>query len=347
VASFLEAQNLIIMTTRRPATIKEIAKRLKISTSTVSRALKDHPSIGLVTTMRVKKVAEELNYEPNQTAIFFKQRRTFTIGVVLPSLSEPFFASAISEIEEIAAQNQYTVIMGQSLNDPERESNILQTLKNHRVDGILMSVGKNTVDFSFIESLQRAEIPIVFFDCVPDMDGLPKVTCNLESGMLEAISLFASCGHHNIALINGPALLPASIQRRNAFIKGLQEHGIPFREECIVQTDLTPLGNQEAIMQLIQLADRPSAVVSFNDYVTLDVMKVVRQRGLVLNQDIHFISFANYPLWQYMENPPMARIEQFPDLQGKTAATLLFSQLLTPQDDIPLQTVFPSRLMTN
>jgi DNA-binding LacI/PurR family transcriptional regulator len=335
------------MTTRRPATIKEIAKRLKISTSTVSRALKDHPSIGLVTTMRVKKVAEELNYEPNQTAIFFKQRRTFTIGVVLPSLSEPFFASAISEIEEIAAQNQYTVIMGQSLDDPEREANILQSLKNHRVDGILMSIGKNTTDLKFIENLQRAEIPMVFFDCVPDQADFPKVSCNLESGMLEAIQLFVSCGHRSIALINGPDSLPASNQRKSAFTKGLQQHQIPFREDCVVQTDLTPIGNQEAIQQLLQLVDRPSAIVSFNDYVTLDVMKWIRQKGLVLNQDIHLISFANYPLWQYMENPPMARIEQFPDQQGKTAATLLFSQLLTPEAQIPMNTIFPSRLLTH
>src|SRR5690606_31311438 len=88
----------------KPATIKEIAKRLKISPSTVSRALNDHPSIGLVTTMRVKKIAAELNYEPNQTAIFFKQRKTFTIGVVLPNISEPFFSAAISEIENVASE---------------------------------------------------------------------------------------------------------------------------------------------------------------------------------------------------------------------------------------------------
>ena len=110
----------------RPATIKEIAKRLKISPSTVSRALNDHPSIGLVTTMRVKKVAAELNYEPNQTAIFFKQRKTFTIGVVLPSLSEPFFSAAISEIENVASEKNYTVIMGQSLDDSDRELRIFR-----------------------------------------------------------------------------------------------------------------------------------------------------------------------------------------------------------------------------
>src|SRR5690606_16622197 len=160
---------------KKPTTIKEIARKLRLSPSTVSRALNDHPSIGLVTTMRVKKVAEELNYEPNQTAIFFKQRKTFTIGVVLPSLSEPFFSAAISEIENVANGKNYTVIMGQSLDDADRELRILQTLKTHRVDGVLMSIGKNTRDYAFIELLESAGIPIVFFDCVPDLENINKV----------------------------------------------------------------------------------------------------------------------------------------------------------------------------
>lgn len=137
----------------KPTTIKEIARKLRISPSTVSRALNDHPSIGLVTTMRVKKMAEELNYEPNQTAIFFKQRKTFTIGVILPKLSEPFFASAISSIESVAEEHKYTVLLGQSLDNSERELQIVHTFKKHRVDGILMSLGKNTTDLSFIDML--------------------------------------------------------------------------------------------------------------------------------------------------------------------------------------------------
>lgn len=174
----------------KPITIKEIAKKLKISPSTVSRALNDHPSIGLVTTMRVKKIAEEFNYEPNQTAIFFKQRKTFTIGVILPKLSEPFFSSAISAIEGVAEEKNYTVLLGQSLDDAERELKIINTFKKHRVDGILMSLGKNTSDLAFISMLESAEIPLVFFDCVPPIPNINKVYCELTSGMEEAIEVF-------------------------------------------------------------------------------------------------------------------------------------------------------------
>lgn len=328
----------------KPATIKEIARRLKISTSTVSRALNDHPSIGWATTTRVKKVAEELNYVPNQTAIFFKQRKTFTIGVILPSLSEPFFASAISEIENFATEHKYTVIMGQSLDDPEREVKIIETMKKHRVDGILMSMGKNTGDYSFIDSLSG--IPIVFFDCVPDIADVNVVMSNLETGMLEAIDTFVSCGHTAIALINGPATLPASIERAEAFRKGLKNNNLEITEDYITHTDLTTAGNEKAIFKLLNSADRPSAIICFNDFVTLDVMKHVRQKGLSLNHDIHFISYANYPLWKYIENPPMASIEQFPDKQALKASQILLALIDAVDTPDPQRIVFDSSLIS-
>ncbi|TDS15871.1 LacI family DNA-binding transcriptional regulator [Sphingobacterium paludis] len=329
---------------KKPATIKEIARKLKISASTVSRALNDHPSIGLVTTMRVKKMAQELHYEPNQTAIFFKQRRTFTIGVILPSLSEPFFSSAISEIENVAAEQNYTVLMGQSHDDAERELQIIHTFKKHRVDGILMSLGKNTEDLGFVNMLKESEVPIVFFDCVPKIEGVNKVYSDLSSGMREAIQSFASIGHKNIALINGPENLLASQERAAAYRQALLKENLSFDEKYVVNTDLTENGNIEAMEKLLLLPDRPSAIVSFNDFVTLDVIKHVRQKGLVQKRDIFFISYANYPLWKYMENPPMGSIEQYPDRQARRAAEMLFSQIGSTEDTKPQAVVFESKL---
>src|SRR5690606_23092253 len=330
---------------KKPATIKEIARKLRISPSTVSRALNDHPSIGLVTTMRVKKMAEELNYEPNQTAIFFKQRKTFTIGVILPSLSEPFFSSAISEIEDVAKDHNYTVLMGQSHDDADRELQILQTFKKHRVDGILMSLGKNTEDLSFIELLEESEIPVVFFDCVPNIDQVNKVYSDLSSGMKEAIEAFASNGHRRIALINGPENLLAAQERETAYKAALHENNLEYNDKYIVHTDLTEQGNIEATDKLLALSERPSAVISFNDFVALDVMKYARQKGLVQKKDVYFISYANYPLWKYMENPPMGSIEQHPDKQARKAAEILFENLEAKDPIEPKTVVFESKLV--
>src|SRR6187551_507742 len=132
-------------------TIKEIANRLNISPSTVSRALHDHKSIGLRTKTNVQRLAKELNYEPNQTAIFFKQRKTFTIGVILPQLSEAFFSSAISGIEDFASSKKYNVLVGQSHDDQEREKQLVEAMKNHRVDGMLISVAKNTSNYDHFD----------------------------------------------------------------------------------------------------------------------------------------------------------------------------------------------------
>ena len=331
--------------TNKPPTIKEIARKLKISPSTVSRALNDHPSIGLVTTMRVKKMAEELNYEPNQTAIFFKQRKTFTIGVILPDLSEPFFSSAISAIEKVAEEKNYTVLLGQSLDNADRELNIINTFKKHRVDGVLISLGKNTTDLSFIKVLETAEIPVVFFDCVPAVDDVNKVFCELDTGMQEAIKAFVDRGHKAVALINGPEGLLASKERQLSFQKAIEKAGISFDEKYIANTDLTEKGNIQAVEKLCNLSDRPSAIVSFNDFVTLDVIKHAKSRGIVVGKEMHVISYANYPLWKYMDNPPLGSIEQHPDRQGEKAAEILFELINKKEETEYKEVVFNSELI--
>ncbi|TCK84852.1 LacI family DNA-binding transcriptional regulator [Albibacterium bauzanense] len=326
-------------------TLKQIAKRLKLSTSTVSRALKDHPSIGLVTTMRVKKLAAELNYEPDNRAIFFKQQKTFTIGVVLPNLSEAFFSTAISAIEDMATAHNYTVILGQSLDDEARELKILESFKKHRVDGIIVSLSKNTNNFDFIETFQKMNIPVVFFDCVPDREDVYRIVSDLETGMIEAINTFVSCGHNRIALINGPESLLASKQREEGFIKGLKSNDINVNRDYIFHTNLSEKGNQEAVEELLSLVDRPSAVICFSDYVTLDAMKLVREKGLVINQDIFFISFANFPIWNHIENKPMASIEQFPGKQAEKAAEILFDLIKEDETNKGNHIIYPSRLI--
>lgn len=331
--------------TGKPTTIKEIAKKLKISPSTVSRALNDHPSIGLVTTMRVKKMAEELNYEPNQTAIFFKQRKTYTIGVVLPDLSEPFFALAINTIEDLAYQNNYTVMLGQSLDDPDRQQKIIESFKKHRVDGIVMSLAKNSKDLSFVEVLRAADIPVVFFDVVPDIEGVHKVQSDLASGVYEAIEAFVSRGHQRIAMINGPENLLATGVRTEAFKAALATHGREFDDKCLVHTDLTENGNREAFEQLYVLPERPTAVLSFSDLVTLDVMKFARQKGISSDQEMHFISFANYPLLKYIENPPLGSIEQYPEEQGRKAVEILFELIDNKENQEVREVTLPTSLI--
>src|SRR5690606_26029562 len=184
-----------------------------------------------------------------------------------------------------------------------------------------------------------------FFDCVPDRTDVHRIVADLSTGMTEAIDTFVNCGHHHIALINGPANLLASKEREVCFLEALKKNNIPHSKEFIFNTDLSEKGNQDAMLELISLTDRPSAVVCFSDYVTLDIMKVAKEKGLVINQDIFFISFANFPIWDHIENKPMASIEQFPDKQAEKAAEILFDLINHGSTETESYIVYPSRLI--
>ncbi|MGZ3871757.1 MAG: LacI family DNA-binding transcriptional regulator [Mucilaginibacter sp.] len=324
----------------KPATIKEIAQLLNISVSTVSRALHDHPSIGITTRQKVKKLAAELNYEPNQTAIFLQQGRTLTIGVILPELSEAFFSSAISAIEDSAYKRNYTVLLAQSHDDEHKEKQLVEKMKNHRVDGLLVSVSKNTSSYQHFENLRKYDIPIVFFDRIPAMQNIHYVACNMEIGTIEAVSYLLKKGHRSIGMINGPGTLFASGERKEGYIKAMIKNRLKFDPSLIVSCDLTEEGTQKALDELLASKRKPTAVVTFNDYVALFAIKYATHLKLKINQDLEFVSYANLPLINYMESIPAASVEQFPYLQGQKAADILLDLLAQKHQGVAEQTAF-------
>lgn len=310
-----------------PPTIKEIAKRLNISASTVSRALHDHPSIGLRTKARVQQLAKDLNYEPNQTAIFFQQKKTFTIGVILPELSEAFFSAAISGIEDMAGKHQYSVLMGQSHDREDRERQIVDTMKKHRVDGLIISIAKNTEKYEHFELLKKYNIPVVFFDRIPNLSDIHYVACDMESGTVQAVNFLLKKGHRIIGMVNGPEKLLASRQRVDGYLLSMKKHRLKFDPSLIESSDLTPEGTREAMSRLLSLKRKPTAIVVFNDYVALEAVQFARKKGLKADKDITFVSYANLPINHYTAHPPVASVEQFPYLQGQKAMEILLTLL--------------------
>lgn len=321
---------------QKPATIKEIAKRLNVSFSTVSRALHDHPNIGLRTKMRVQQLAKELDYQPNQTAIFFQQRKTFTIGVILPELSEAFFSSSISGIEDAAEKNNYTVLMGQSHDSEEREKKIVETMKSHRVDGVIISISKNTVNYEHFESLKKYGIPVVYFDRIPKMSDIHYVACNMVSGTVQAISFLIKKGHRVIGMINGPEKLFASQERKEGYQQSMTKSRLKFDPSLVVNTDLTLEGTQRAMEELLRSKRKPTAIVAFNDYVALDAIQFALKKKKKINKDISFVSFANLPISSYSAFPPMASVEQHPYIQGQKATEILI-ELMTKNKEETIQ----------
>jgi LacI family transcriptional regulator, repressor for deo operon, udp, cdd, tsx, nupC, and nupG len=304
-------------------TIKQIANKLNISMSTVSRALHNHHSIGLRTKTRVQDLAKELNYEPNQMAIFFQQRKTFTLGVILPELSEAFFSSAMSGIEDCAYKNNYIVLIGQSHDNEDKEKLLIETMKNHRVDGLLISIAKNTIHYEHFENLKRYNIPVVFFDRIPNIANIHYVACNLISGTLQAINFLFKKGHRVIGMINGPENLYASQERKEGYIQAMIKSHLKFDPSLIVNSDLAAESVIEATGELLSHKRKPTAIVTFNDYVALDAVKFARTQKLRINKDICFVSYANLPMSNYTAFPPLASVEQFPYLQGQKATETL------------------------
>jgi DNA-binding LacI/PurR family transcriptional regulator len=311
----------------KPATIKEIARILNISASTVSRALHDHASIGLTTKLRVNQLAKELNYEPNQKAIYFQQGKSHNIGVILPELSESFFSTAVNGIEDAATLRNYTVLLAQSHDSEERERTLVAKMKAQRVDGLLISIAKNTSSYDHFEMLKRSNIPVVFFDRVPAIKNVHTVACNMETGTFEAVNFLLKRGHRAIGMINGPSTLYASVQRKEGYINAMMKNRLKFDPSLLVNCDLTNEGTIKALDELLSNKRKPTAIVAFNDYVVLFAIRHARSLGIVVNEELTFVSYSNMPLVNFMDITPMASVEQFPYLQGQKATEILIDIL--------------------
>lgn len=304
-------------------TIKEIAKRLNVSVSTVSRALSDHPRIGLRTKMRVQQLAKELNYEPNAQAISFKQKKTFIIGVILPYIREEFFSQAISGIETAAMERHYTILFGQSYDDPERERMVVDAMKKQRVDGLIISLSKQTNKYEHLEALEKYNIPVVYFDRVPPFEKANKVFCNLYKGTIEMVGWLISRGFKKIAMINGPDKLSASKERLNGYIEGLSKKKLKVDMQLVEKTDLSKESTYASMKNLLGLKNPPNAIISFNDYVHMDAVQYAQQQDIKINKDIVFVSYANLPITSYTAYPPLVSIEQYPYGQGEKAMEIM------------------------
>lgn len=308
-------------------TIKEIAKRLNVSVSTVSRALSDHPRIGLRTKTRVQELAKELNYEPNITAISFKQKKTFVIGVILPYIREEFFSEAISGIESMALEHNYTILFGQSYDDPEREMRVLNTMKRQRVDGVLISLSKQTNKYEHLKTLEKYDIPVVYFDRVPPFAEAHKVYCNIYKGTIEMVNWLFAKGFRRIAFINGPEKIKASKERLDGYIEGVSKQKIKVDMQMVERTDLSRTSTDAAMKKLLELKHPPNAIITFNDYVHMDAVQYAEHEGIKVNKDIAFVSYANLPITSYTAYPPLVSIEQFPFEQGQKAMEIMMRVL--------------------
>jgi LacI family transcriptional regulator len=306
-------------------TIKDIAKALGISTSTVSRALRDSHEISPETKQLVLDTAEKLNYRPNPIALSLKERRSRSIGVVVCEIANSFFSQVINGIESIAYDRGYNVIISQTHESYDREVMDLHYLSSRSVDGLLISVSTETNDMSHLKQLHEKGLPIVFFDRITDEIDTHMVIVDNFRGAYEATEHLIQNGYKKIAAIANSEFLSITHERLAGYREALVANGIKpddkYVKHCfyggMIFSEI-----EDAINKLMTLKQKPDAIFATSDKLTTGCLKTLKRRGLKVPDDMALVGFSNSDIAELL-NPSLTVVKQPAQEMGQTAIELL------------------------
>jgi DNA-binding LacI/PurR family transcriptional regulator len=318
-------------------TIKDIARELGISPSTVSRALKDHPDISKATRDAVNELAARWNYRPNPIALSLKSGSSKTIGVIIPEVVHYFFSTVISGIEDVVYQRDYNMILCQSNEMWEHEVKNIRTLLSSRVDGILASVAKTTTDFDHYRTIVEKNIPLVFFDRVAEEVDTDKVVIDDEAGAYKAVNHLLRTGKKRIIHLAGPPQLAIARQRLNGYLKAMKEYKLtPSREEIVRCDDIESAEN--VVPELLKRKPRPDAFFAVNDLTAAQALMIVKRHGLRVPEDIAIVGFTNSQIAN-LTDPGITSVDQKGYEMGQMAAKLLLDRIENPKTHIQTKVI--------
>ncbi|MCU0402663.1 MAG: LacI family transcriptional regulator [Algoriphagus sp.] len=304
------------------STIKDIARELNVSSSTVSRALKDYPGISDETKRKVKEMADKLNYRPNAIALSLRKSRSFTIGVIIPEVVHFFFSTVISGIEEVAFSRGYNVILTQTNEKLAREKSSIDTMLSNQIDGFLVSYSKETTDFEHFSRLLEKGYPIVFFDRVPEIKRAIHVIVDDYSGAYEATKHLILQGYSKIVHLAGPSNLKISKERIRGYQDALRDFGIESNPDYIVETRTDDEAQKITEHLLNTLSPRPDAFFGNNDMAAVGAMMACKAAGFTVPDQIGIVGFSN---WQFcsMIDPSLTSVAQPGSRIGAKATEIL------------------------
>lgn len=308
-------------------TIKDIARELGISPSTVSRALKDHPDISVQTKKAVNELADKLNYQPNIVALNLRQKKTNTIGVIIPEIVHFFFSTVISGIEDVAYTAGYNVILAQSNESYQRELTDMKALFNSRVDGMLLSISRETTNFDHIESIISKGVPIVFYDRMYNSPTSSKVIVDDYAGSKEAVNHLIQEGCKKIAHLYGVPNLLISKDRLRGYEDALKENKMKVEESLIITCGSgTFEEGKKATQKFLSQSSLPDAIFAGNDPMAMGAMMAIKEKGLKIPQDIAIVGFSNWFFGELME-PSLTTVDQPGFEMGQEAARILIREI--------------------
>lgn len=327
-----------------PITIKDIARILGISASTVSRALKDHPDISVETKRAVNELASQLKYQPNAIALSLKQSRSNTIGVIIPEIVHHFFSSVISGIEDVAYNAGFTVMICQSNEKYDRELANANMLMAHRVDGVLVSIAKESTNYDHLQMMKDSGIPLVFFDrIVPGMIA-DQVLIDDEEAAYKATKHLIDSGRKRIAHFSGPEHLMIGRNRREGYLRALREAGLPEDPSLIIQAD----NYEKAVVTVRHMYDKgllPDGIFATNDLTAVGAMQGLQKLGIEIPKQIAIVGFSDGRL-SGITVPTLTSVDQHGYDMGSIATELLLQRILNEDDNYtPVTRILEGRLI--
>jgi LacI family transcriptional regulator len=307
-------------------TIHDIAKELKIDSSTVSRALNGNNRVKQKTKEKIIAKATELGYQKNLLASNLRNNKTNTIGVIVPRISRHFFSSAIAGIEETAYENGYNVIICQSLEEIEREHKIAQTLNESRVDGVLISISMETRDINYLDIFKKNKTPLIFFDRHLSIPGNSNVLIDDFQGGFDATEHLIKQNCKNIALFSGPQEIVIYKNRFEGYKAALQKYKIKYKEDLVISSRLMDSDGIESVKKLLQLNQKIDGIFSSNDVAAIGAMQYLKKIGIKIPEEIAIVGFSNEPISAIIE-PSLTTVDQPGFEMGKIATKLLINQI--------------------
>jgi len=334
----------------KKATIQDIARELTLSPGTVSRALNDNARISTETKRLVKEKAVSLNYQPNKIAASLRSGKSYTIGVIIPSAQMNFFGSIVHGIELMASNTGYGVMLYQSEESLSLEKKGIDMFLNARVDGILASVSKETIDFSHYLDLEKRNVPLVFFDRTAEELKTPAVVIDDYKGGFLATEHLIKNGYTQIAHVAGPLHIKSFNDRLMGYKAALAKHHIKLNEQLIYQGDISIESGKAAVEYFFKLPVAPDAVFAVEDFTALGVIKALKERAIKIPEAFGVIGFANENFDEYL-TPSLSSVDQQTVQMGKDAFKLLLDIIsnresqtrVLLQDKIVLEPILISR----
>jgi LacI family transcriptional regulator len=314
------------MSGSKEVTIYDLAKKLKISPATVSRALKDHPQISKKTKKKIFDLVEEMGYRSNHFARNLRNQKTNTIGVIVPRLNSNFMSSVISGIEQVANNKGYNLIISQSSESAVKEAANAKTLFNNRVDGLLVSLAYNTKDLEHFDSFFKKNIPVIFFDRVMEHKNCTNILIDNVTAAFTATKHLIDQGCRRIVHITAMPKQNVYVDRLKGYKEALAASGIPFHEEDVIINTLSFEDGIQAAAIIRKMDPLPDGVFVSNDTCAVACMRTLKQDGIRIPEDIAFVGFNNDPVSRVIE-PNLSTIDYSGHRMGEIAARYLTDHL--------------------